>query len=315
MKKICFLINKSTDFHYGGHNCVMLSNACLAQGYKVYLGFIDTLVQHNATLLVKAKAEIRPLSLDDTFIWDEVEFFDISQFDALWVLAFGQRASFLDKMELLWHVSHHLPIINSVDSLLFLNSKYSVQVFPHLFQTPETYVSNDFDFLWAIFEKSQSTWIVKPPAESMGRDVFILKPGDTNARALLQSMTGYTGQKYCILQKYLPEIQQGEKRVLLAAGEVVGQYKRLASADDHRTNLHQGAKVELCDLTPAETDLCQKIGQYFGELGCYFMGLDLVYPYILEFNVLNPGGLSTIKHLSQQDLAPQVVYLIMAKLA
>ena len=292
----------------------MLSNACLAQGYKVYLGFIDTLVQHNATLQVKAKQLNQPLTLNDEFGLDRFEFCAVTEFAALWVLGFGQRASFLDKMELLWHVSRQMPIINSIESLLFLNSKYAVQAFPALFKTPETYVANDFDFLWSIVENSQSYWILKPPAESMGRDVFILKPGDTNARALLQSMTGYAGHKYCILQKYVPEIEAGEKRVLLAAGQVVGQYKRLASANDHRTNIHQGATAELCALTHAETELCKKIGQHFADLGCYFIGLDLVYPYILEFNVLNPGGLGTIKQLTEQNLAPQVLQPIMARL-
>ncbi|GFM36810.1 hypothetical protein DSM19430T_14940 [Desulfovibrio psychrotolerans] len=230
----------------------------------------------------------------------------LASFGHVQVLSFGPRASFLDYLQLLRLLAEGVPVTNSPDALMHLNSKYLMAGMGRLFPTPLTHASTDADTLWSVVSQSDEPWIVKPPAEAFGRDVFLISRADTNARAILQSMTGHGTGRYCLLQQYVPQIRQGEVRVLLAGGRVVGQYRRRA-AQDHRTNLAQGAVSEPCELTPEERALCDRLGTWLLERGVVFAGVDLAYPYIIECNVLSPGGIATIAELTGHDLSGTVL--------
>ncbi|MBN1933030.1 MAG: hypothetical protein JW934_00110 [Anaerolineae bacterium] len=305
MKRVCFLINDVETIN--PTNCLVLANALLARGDRVYLGTIDALVLHAGGVLAQVWCVDMPLDPGETFQGTDSELLDLAGVDAVWVLGFGRRESFLDKIQLLWTLSHHTCVINSVDALMHLHSKYHLgSLADDVFKYPETWASSDFDLLWRVFREQGGTWVAKPPARSLGRDVFLLRQDDVNARVILQNMTGNGGGEFCIMQRYIPEIVSGEKRVLIAGGQVVGQYKRVAQ-DDHRTNLHQGAVPSVCGLDAQESELCDQLGQYLTKVGAYFAGVDLVYPYVLEVNVLSPGGILTILELTGRDLASEVI--------
>jgi len=119
-------------------------------------------------------------------------------------------------------------------------------------------------------------------------------------------MTGPEADQYCLLQPYVEEIIKGEKRVLIAGGEPVGQYLRHAGKD-HRTNVMHDAEIEPCDLDEAEDKYCRTIGAFLTSHGADFVGLDLAYPYVIEFNVINPGGLLTIESLTGKDLTADII--------
>ncbi len=119
-------------------------------------------------------------------------------------------------------------------------------------------------------------------------------------------MTGPDGDHYCLLQPWVEEISRGEKRVLLAGGKTVGQYRRVATRD-HRTNIMQGARTECCELTPEEVTYAERIGEFLRQFGAEFVGMDLAYPWVIEFNVINPGGLLTIEGLTGDDLTPRIL--------
>jgi len=286
----------------------VLANALFERGDQVYLGLIDALALHAGDVLGQLWRIDAPLSPGDLPPGGPGEQVDLATMDDVWVLGFGKRESFLDKMQLLWALSRYTRVINSVDTLMFLHNKYHLGIHLHdeVFQYPETWASADFDLLWDVFRQGGGSWVVKPPARSLGRDVFLLRQDDPNARVILQNMTGHGTNQFCIMQRYIPEILSGEKRVLIAEGQVMGQYKRVAQ-DDHRTNLHQGAVPSVCALDPQEAALCNQLGQYLNEVGAHFVGIDLVYPYILEMNVLSPGGIVTILELTGQNLAPHIV--------
>ncbi len=305
MKQVCFLINEVETINPA--NCMALANALVARGDRVYLGAIDALTLHAGAVLIPACPIDAPLVSGEPFSKQGSQLLALAGMDAVWVLGFGRRESFLDKIQLLWTLSQCTRVINSVDALMHLHSKYHLgSLAGDMFQYPETWASCDFDFLWRVFREGGGAWVVKPPARSLGRDVFMLRQDDVNARVILQNMTGNGGGAFCIMQRYIPEIVSGEKRVLIAGGSVVGQYRRVAQ-DDHRTNLHQGALPSMCELDAREAELCARLGQYLNGVGAYFAGVDLVYPYVLEVNVLSPGGILTILELTGQNLAAEVV--------
>jgi len=180
---------------------------------------------------------------------------------------------------------------------------------PDFVTTPKFIASSDAEYLYDVFVTSGApVWILKPPAESRGQGVFLLRKGDKNIRSIIQTLTGYKDRRFCIMQEYVEVIEKsGEKRILIANGEIIGHYTRQPQDNDHRTNLSQGARPVQSELTQAEHDYCLKIAAYLKEEGMRFVGLDMVFPYILEINVVNPGGLETLLKLTGNDLSAKVI--------
>ena len=152
-------------------------------------------------------------------------------------------------------------------------------------------------------------WIAKPSASSFGRDVFRVRADDANLDVILDALTGYDASRYCLLQRYVAEIERGETRVLLAGGEFVGAYLRLAGSD-HRVNLAGDGRAVAVTMSPAELELATRAARSLLSHGVRFVAIDIAYPWIIEFNIANPGGLETIERLSGENLAPRVMAAI-----
>lgn len=304
--RVVFLVNTIKNFEF--KNYMFLANSVFRKGFDAHFALVDTLSLENGLVYGDTVRVNALINVGDSLDTNTVRI-PLSEFDYVWILSVGQRSTFLDKIQILLLLPSTVKVINSLEAILFINSKYSLGAFSHIFKAPETFASNKFDTLWSIYDSNkQDTWILKPPAELLGRSVFILRPNDTNARVLIQSMTGEgLLAKYCILQRYVHEIQNGEKRIIIAGGQVIGYYKRVMAQDDHRTNLHQGAQSLICDLTEEERLLCERIAGELLDKGVYFAGIDLVFPYVLELNVINPGGLNTIYNLTGKDFSDAVI--------
>lgn len=311
MAKIGFLIGEADLIAPG--NYFYFTNLLIERGYSISLCLVESLSLHKSLIMAKAAAIEKPLQAGQSLADLNFRTAPMDDMDVLWLLALGYKNTFLDKIQLLYNLSGKVRIINSIDSIMFLKSKYLLS-YIDLFSYPESYASADWEYLWEIISSRGGKWILKPPAGSFGRDVFIVEPQQTNTRALLQNMTAHGNGQYCLMQRYVDEITEGEKRVLFAGGQAVGQYKRKAVID-HRTNVIQGARTEACDLTKKEIDLCRKIGKYLTGMGTEFAGVDMVYPYVIEFNVINPGGLETIRQLTGVNLAEQIINLVLRDLS
>ena len=234
--------------------------------------------------------------------------------DLIWVLSLGERATFLDKMQLLQLVGKQQRLINTVDAIMHIRSKYFLASRPDLFQTPETHAANDAARLEHIIRDKGGRWIIKPPAGSLGRDVFLTDATDRNLPAILATLCGSDNSQYAMIQRYVPEIEAGEKRVLLAGGQVLGQYLRHAPAGDHRTNLSQQGIASTCELTAAESEKLTVLAAALVDHGAWFTGVDIAYPWIIEVNVVNPGGIATIDDLTGIDLSARLASIANAAL-
>ena len=219
--------------------------------------------------------------------------------DVVWVLGLGERSSFLDKIQLLYTL-RHAQVINSLDALMHFKSKYFLTSISDLVQHPITFASTDPAELMAVLQAQGGRWIAKPPAGSLGRDVFLVSKDDSNALAVLQHLCGPMENQYTLLQQYIPEIeQQGEKRLLMTAGKVIGQYQRFHETD-HRTNVTLGARVEPASLADDERQYCERVAERLLQRGLVYFAMDMVYPWVIELNVVNPGGLATLEQLDGQ---------------
>jgi glutathione synthase len=168
---------------------------------------------------------------------------------------------------------------------------------------PETYASADPGYLKAQLSRG-GDWVVKPSAGSFGRDVARIGPGP-GGEAAIDRMTNH-GTRYCLLQRYVGEIEQGEKRTLVAGGQVIGSYLRLPGRD-LRANLASGGSPHPTVLTADELDLVGTLAHDLAGRGVGFAAVDTAYPWLIEVNLANPGGLATLESLSGLDPTPAVV--------
>jgi glutathione synthase len=302
MRHITLLI-ADTDF-IEDTNYLRLGNELLRRGFIVHCCFMDSLAMLGSKVTAMGFLLDEPLVVDRKF--PDRHQHCLNEADIVWTLTLGMRHSFLDKIQLLHCLKNDCQLINSLEALMHFKSKYFLSSHPEVFQYPETFASTSPTELLGIIQDKGGKWIAKPPAGSLGRNIFLLDPKDPNARVILESMTGSESDQYCMIQPHVEEIGLGEKRVLIAGGEPIGQYLRQNNGD-HRTNVSAGATVTLCDLTEAERAYCLKIGDFLKSEGALFVGLDLAFPWVIEFNVINPGGIQTIMSMGGKDLAPQVI--------
>jgi glutathione synthase len=226
---------------------------------------------------------------------------DPAQFDLIWLLGLGRAETFFDRMQLL----RQLPpeqFVTRVDALVYLHAKYAW--WSHM---PATYASNDPSYLYSLVEQG-GTWVVKPSAGSYGRDVVRVSAG-ADAAGALERMTA--GGRYCLLQRFVEQIDAGETRTLVAGGRIIGSYLRVAE-QGFRTNLSQGASARSTTLSSKERVLVEAVAEELVREGIGFAAVDTVFPYLIEVNLANPGGLATLADVYARDHSQEVVAAIVS---
>ncbi len=217
-------------------------------------------------------------------------------FDLVWLLGFGGRETFLDRMQMLRTVAQDR-FVNTVDALVFQHGKFGLTEFQ-----PETYASADAEALLRRVAHG-GEWVAKPVAGSFGRDVHRLCAASPDAREVLLRLTA--NGSYGVLQRYVPEARDREKRVIVAGETVIGAYAKTG-------NLRAGATPRPTVLSEAEQGLVGRVIARLNAQGVRFAGIDLAWPYVFEANVANPGGLATLEALTGVDPAPRVVEALLS---
>lgn len=312
-KNVLLLIGQSEILSDG--NYLRIANELQERGSKVFLALTDNLC------LIDSKVQIQALELESRLAagqpfpsFERQPFRELDSFQICWVLNLGLRESFLDKIQLLGTLKTR--IINSVDGILHFKSKYYLTSLEKLAPHPTSWASSDPQLLEKVIRENGGTWIIKPPAGSFGRDVVrIQSPNtgssntdspDTDISDRLRQLAGQNNKQFLLLQRYVEEASEGEKRVILAAGSPVGQYHRV-NQTDHRNNISLGATQSLCQLTAEENALCRRLSEFLLSRGIYFAGIDLIWPWLIEVNVINPGGVTTIDELGGGDIMPRII--------
>jgi len=288
-------------------NLTLLTTAAISAGVKVAWGHVDQLSLVAGEVFTHGQVLTTPQSFQRDP--DTNQELSCRNFDLVWLLSLGKRHSFLDKIQLLKILETQTRVINSTEALLYLRSKYGLTQLGDLFQHPKTFASNQAQTFIDIIERG-GDWILKPAAGSLGQGVFLLNRETDDYQNLIRYLLGQNEDHYLILQERIPSIERGEKRVLMAAGHLIGAYLR-NQGGDHRTNLMQGGKAARTTLSEAEQALAIKLGAYCSKLGAEFIGIDLVYPYVIEINIINPGGLGTLISLGEANQAREVIQRIL----
>ena len=189
--------------------------------------------------------------------------------------------------------------------------KMLVTEFPDLM--PPTLVTRDLAEIKA-FRAEHKDIVMKPLYGHGGGAVFRLTRDDLNFGSLYD-MFAVTFREQWVVQKFLPAVKQGDKRILLVDGEFAGAVNRIPAADDLRSNMVRGGVPKATDLTEREREICARLGPALRERGLIFVGIDVIDGFLTEINVTSPTGIRAVKNLGGPDIAALVWDAIEAKRA
>ncbi len=210
--------------------------------------------------------------------------------------------AYITATHLLDHVRDQVLVVNDPVSVRNAPEKLFATHFPGLM--PPTLITSDRDEIVA-FRREHGEIILKPLFGNGGAGVFRLSPADENLNALLELFTQLYREPIMV-QRYLPEIRQGDKRIILVDGEPVGSVLRVPPPGEARANLHVGGKAMKTTLTARERDICAAIGPTLKEQGLIFVGIDVIGDFLTEINVTSPTGIQEINRLDGAALERQV---------
>ena len=166
---------------------------------------------------------------------------------------------------------------------------------------PPTLISSDPREIRS-FRDEHKEIILKPLYGNGGAGVFRVRPDDENLGALLEMFTQFYREPV-IVQRYLPEVRQGDKRVILVDGEFAGAINRVPAAGEARSNMHVGGRPEATELSAREKAICAAIGPELKRRGLIFTGIDVIGDYMTEINVTSPTGIQEVKRFGGADIA------------
>ena len=177
---------------------------------------------------------------------------------------------------------------------------------------PPTLISSNLEEMKA-FRAEHKDIIIKPLYGNGGAGVFHLKPDDENLTVIHELFSEFYREPM-IIQKYLPEVRKGDKRIILVDGKPVGAINRVPQEGESRSNMHVGGQALKTDLTPREQEICDIIGPSLKEQGLIFVGIDVIGDYMTEINVTSPTGLQEINRFNNVKLEAEIWDCIEAKL-
>jgi glutathione synthase len=190
-------------------------------------------------------------------------------------------------------------VVNDPASVRNAPEKIFVLDFPDLM--PPTLVTRDLAEIKA-FREEHGDIVMKPLYGHGGGAVFRLTKDDLNFGSLYDLFATMLREQWMV-QKFLPEVKEGDKRILLVDGEFAGAVNRVPASDDLRSNMVRGGAPKATGLTPREREICARLGPALRERGLIFVGIDVIGGYLTEINVTSPTGIRAVKTLGGPDVA------------
>ncbi|MBZ9938050.1 glutathione synthase [Mesorhizobium sp. BR1-1-16] len=247
----------------------------------------------------------------DHFTLGETERTDLSTFD---VVLLRQDPPFdmgyITTTHLLERIHPKTLVVNDPAEVRNAPEKIFVTEFPALM--PPTLISRDAEEI-RDFRRAHGDIIVKPLYGNGGAGVFRLSEGDQNLASLLEIFAAaYRGEPY-VVQRYLPAVRAGDKRIILVDGVAAGAINRVPADGESRSNMHVGGRPEPIELTRRDREICEAIGPELKRRGFLFVGIDVIGDYLTEINVTSPTGIREVKRFGGADIASLIWDAIEAK--
>jgi glutathione synthase len=219
--------------------------------------------------------------------------------------------AYITSTHLLERIHPKTLVVNDPAAVRNAPEKLFVMNFPQLM--PPTLISRDLDEINA-FRDEHGAVVMKPLHGHGGAAVFRVMPQDMNFGSLFD-MFSVTFKEPWVIQRFLPEVKHGDKRIILVDGEFAGAVNRVPAPDDLRSNMVRGGAAQATELSPREQEICKTLGPALRAQGLLFVGIDVIDGFLTEINVTSPTGIRAVARLGGPDIAAKIWDLIEAKRA
>jgi glutathione synthase len=200
-------------------------------------------------------------------------------------------------------------VVNDPGSVRNAPEKVFVTEFPDLM--PPTLISRELAEIKA-FRAEHGDIVMKPLYGHGGGAVFRVTREDLNFGSLYD-MFATSFREQWVVQKFLPAVKDGDKRIILVDGDYAGAVNRIPAADDLRSNMVRGGSPKATELTKREREICARLGPELRQRGLLFVGIDVIGDCITEINVTSPTGIRAVRNVGGPDIAALILDKIEAK--
>jgi len=274
-----------------------------ARGHRLAYYTPDSMAMRDGQVFAQvAPVEVRDVE-GDHFTLGEFERRALTGFDAILMRQdppFDMH--YISATHLLEHIHPKTLVVNDPVHVRNAPEKLFVTTFPDLM--PPTLITRDRGEIEA-FRAEFGDIVMKPLYGHGGGAVFRLTREDLNFGSLYD-MFAVTFREPWVVQRFLPEVKDGDKRILLVDGEFAGAVNRVPAADDLRSNMVRGGAARATDLTPREREICERIGPSLKERGFLLVGIDVIGGNLTEINVTSPTGIRAVQNLGGPNAAGMV---------
>lgn len=274
-----------------------------ARGHQLAYYTLDRMALVDGALFATVHAVAVRDEAGNHFTLGEGKRVDLSGFD---VILMRQDPPFdlayISATHMLERVHPGTLVVNDPAHVRNAPEKVFVTLFPELM--PPTVVTRDLAEIKA-FRAEHGDIVMKPLYGKGGEAVFRLSGEDLNFGSLYD-LFATTFREPWVVQKYLPAVRYGDKRIILVDGEFAGAINRVPQPDDLRSNMVRGGVAEQTELTWREREICEKLAQPLRERGLLFVGIDVIDGFLTEINVTSPTGIRAIKSFGGPDVAAMI---------
>jgi len=310
--KVAFQMDPIGSVDINADSTFRLAEEAQARGHEMWVYTPDHISYREGRVMARAQSLRVQRVQGDHADLGPVADIDLGEMDVVWLrqdppfdMGYITTTHLLDRLKgQALVVNDPFWVRNSPEKLLVLD-------FPDL--TPPTAIARDIEVLRE-FKEKHGDIILKPLYGNGGAGVFRLDPNDRNLTSLHELFTGMSREPL-IVQKFLPDVSAGDKRIILVDGEPVGGINRVPAKGETRSNMHVGGRPEKTDLTEREREICAIIGPRLKEMGQVFVGIDVIGGYLTEINVTSPTGIQELERFDGVNVAGQIWEAIEARLA
>ena len=310
--KVAIQMDHIESININGDSTFAMMLEAQKRGHELFHYTVNTMAMENGKIF----ASVEPVEVRDEkgnhFTLGEAVRTDLATFD---VIHMRQDPPFdmgyISATHMLERIHPKTLVVNDPAHVRNAPEKIFVTEFPDLM--PPTLITRSEDELRAFRDKHEDI-VMKPLYGHGGAAVFRIGKNDFNFGSLV-ALFGDIFTEPWVAQKFLPDVKEGDKRIILVDGEPAGAINRIPAADDLRSNMVRGGQAAKTILTEREKEICARIGPALRERGFILVGIDVIGGYLTEINVTSPTGIRAIQRADGIDIAAQVWDVIEAKKA